>query len=117
MNIEEFTVTAGDQQLRCTLAVPEASLVNDHSGLLLNISATAQFALYDETQNHPTHPFLRAGHYVLSFDLPNHGKRIDAHLAEPIARSGFSRSFAVAGLAITGDSVPVGFLQSGVSRA
>ena len=39
------------------------------------------------------------------------------HLAEPVARSGFSGSFAVAGLAATGDSVPVGFLQSGVSRA
>ena len=73
MNTEEFTVTAGDQQLCCTLAVPEASLVGDHSGLLLNISATAQLALYDGTQNHPTHPFLRAGHYVLSFDLPNRG--------------------------------------------
>ena len=79
MNTEEFTVAAGDQQLRCTLAVPEASLVGDHSGLLLNISATAQLALYDETQNHPTHPFLQAGHYVLSFDLPNHGERINAH--------------------------------------
>lgn len=34
MNTEEFTLTAGNQQLRCTLVAPEASLVGDHSGLV-----------------------------------------------------------------------------------
>ena len=28
------------------------------------------------SQNHPTQPFLDAGHYVLTFDLPHHGDRI-----------------------------------------
>ncbi len=35
------------------------------AGLLVNISATIQYALYDETQNHPVGPFLEAGHYVV----------------------------------------------------
>lgn len=34
MNTEEFTLTAGSQQLRCTLVAPEASLAGDHSGLV-----------------------------------------------------------------------------------
>ena len=34
MNTEEFTLTAGNQQLRYTLAAIEASLVGDHSGLV-----------------------------------------------------------------------------------
>ena len=79
MNIDEFTVNAGLEHLRCTLASPASSCLHEHSGLLLNISATAHYALHDPTQNHPTEPFLEAGHYVLSFDLPHHGERVGAY--------------------------------------
>ena len=34
VNTEEFTLTAGNQQLRCILVAPEASLVGDHLGLV-----------------------------------------------------------------------------------
>ena len=74
MNIDEFTVVAGSEKLKCTLASPAAP--RENPALLLNISATAHYALHDETQNHPTEPFLNAGHYVLSFDLPHHGERV-----------------------------------------
>jgi len=74
MQTEEFTINIGAQQVCCTLAMPEKSC--SQPGLLLNISATAHYALYDETQNHPTELFLDAGHYVLSFDLPHHGARV-----------------------------------------
>ena len=76
MKITEFTVEVGGEDLRCSLAEPEERLVSVDSGLLLNISATRQTALADATQNHPTEPFLAAGHYVLSFDLPHHGERV-----------------------------------------
>ena len=76
MKVEQFTVEASQEKLRCSLAVPEESLRSEDSGLLLNISATAHYALRDPGQNHPTEPFLKAGHYVLSFDLPHHGERV-----------------------------------------
>lgn len=81
MNIDELTVDAGGEKLACWLASPEQSLIGDGSGLLLNISATRQHALHDPTQNHPTQPFLEAGHYVLSFDLPHHGERVRSEYA------------------------------------
>ncbi|MCH2693982.1 MAG: hypothetical protein MK025_04595 [Acidobacteriia bacterium] len=77
MKTEEFIIESGTNQVRCTLALPERSSRSKDSGLLVNISATANYALHDPTQNHPTGPFLEAGHYVLSFDLPHHGERVD----------------------------------------
>lgn len=76
MNITGFVVEVGGEQLNCALASPPKQLISERSGLLLNISATRQIALSDPTQNHPTEPFLEAGHYVLSFDLPHHGERV-----------------------------------------
>ena len=76
MNITEFTVDVGNEKLSCSLASPEKARQSKESGLLLNISATRQTALCDPSQNHPTKPFLEAGHYVLSFDLPHHGERV-----------------------------------------
>lgn len=79
MKVTEFTVDVGKEKLSCSLAEPEERLVSGGSGLLLNISATRQIALSDATQNHPTEPFLAAGHYVLSFDLPHHGQRVKGY--------------------------------------
>tara|TARA_Y100000588_G_scaffold395151_1_gene520550 strand:- start:4368 stop:5132 length:765 start_codon:yes stop_codon:yes gene_type:complete len=77
VNLEEFHVESNDEEVKVTLASPEGEKITDQSGLLINISATAQHAIHDETQNHPTPIFLDAGHYVVSFDLPCHGDRID----------------------------------------
>ena len=79
MNIEEFSVAAGKQRLRCSLASPDSTRAREDSCLLLNVSATAQYALHDSSQNHPTTRFLDAGHYVLSFDLPHHGERVSPY--------------------------------------
>jgi hypothetical protein len=104
MNITDFTVQVGDEELSCSLATPEKARRNDQSGLLLNISATREYALRDPTQNHPTEPFLEAGHYVLSFDLPCHGERIREHGGELI---GMGRAY------LAGDDPFLQFIADG----
>ncbi len=79
MNLEEFLVDSNGERVKVTLASPDAAKETDASGLLMNISATAEHALHDETQNHPTPIFLDAGHHVVSFDLPCHGERVDEY--------------------------------------
>ena len=76
MNITEFTIRSRGEEVTCWLVSPEPSKANKNSSLLLNISATRHYAIHDPGQNHPTKPFLDAGHHVLSFDLPHHGDRI-----------------------------------------
>ena len=76
MNITEFTINSLGEELTCWLVSPDPSKTNNNSSLLLNISATRHDAIHEPTQNHPTQPFLDAGHYVLTFDLPHHGDRI-----------------------------------------
>ena len=84
IDVAEFTITVGDRQFTCALASPEKNRVSEDSGLLLNISATRHYALFDPSQNHPTKPFLDAGHYVLSFDLPHHGEHKASH-SDPVS--------------------------------
>ena len=76
MNITEFTIHSLDEQVTCWLVSPDPSKTSENSSLLLNISATRHYAIHDPGQNHPTKPFLDAGHHVLSFDLPHHGDRV-----------------------------------------
>ena len=70
MNLTEFTVNSRGEEVTCWLASPDPSITNENSSLLLNISATRHYAIHDPSQNHPTQPFLDAGHHILSFDLP-----------------------------------------------
>lgn len=79
MRTEDFIVESGGERVRCILAIPDPARQSAESGLLLNISATAHYALHHPGQNHPTKPFLDAGHYVLSFDLPHHGERVSKY--------------------------------------
>ena len=76
MNITEFTIQSRGEDVTCWLVSPDPSKIRPDSSLLLNISATRHYAIHDPGQNHPTQPFLDAGHHVLSFDLPHHGDRI-----------------------------------------
>ena len=76
MNITEFTINSRGEEVICWLVSPDPSKTNENSSLLLNISATRHYAIHDPSQNHPTKPFLDAGHHVLTFDLPHHGDRI-----------------------------------------
>ena len=84
MDISEFRVEASGEEITCWLVSPESSKLHSNSGLLLNISATRQSALLDPTQNHPTEPFLEAGHHVLSFDLPHHGDRVKQDYSDTV---------------------------------
>lgn len=79
MDLTEFTVDTGSGKLSCTLASPDKKLRSEASGLLLHIGGSRQVALQDPAQNHPTVLFLEAGHYVLSFDLPHHGGRVQQY--------------------------------------
>ena len=76
MNLEEFQIDSNGERLKVTLASPEEGKISKRSGLLINISATAELALKDPVQGTPTPLFLQAGHYVVSFDLPCHGERV-----------------------------------------
>ena len=76
MNITEFTIGSLGEEVTCWLVSPDPSKTSENSSLLLNISATRHYAIHDPGQNHPTKPFLDAGHHVLSFDLPHHGDRV-----------------------------------------
>lgn len=76
MNITEFTINSRGEEVACWLVSPDPSKTSRNPSLLLNISATRHYAIHDPSQNHPTQPFLDAGHHVLSFDLPHHGGRI-----------------------------------------
>lgn len=99
MNITELTVRARSEQVTCWLTSPDPSKLHERSSILLNISATRQDALLNPQQNHPTKPFLEAGHHVLSFDLPHHGDRIDRGTVEsvpPGAANGHLRAMSKA---------------------
>jgi dienelactone hydrolase len=74
MDITNFTVDTKTEKIECSLVSPKNPSKN--AGILLNISATREYALHDPLQSTPTIPFLEAGHYVLSFDLAHHGSRI-----------------------------------------
>ena len=80
MQITEFSVTVGDQVLLCSLAAPEPPIqVAPHPALLLSFSATRQMTLQTAPYDITAKLFTDAGHYVASFDLPNHGDGIDEY--------------------------------------
>jgi len=78
MKITEFSVAVGDDDLTCQLAAPAPpTQVAARPALLLSFSATRQMTLQTEPYDITAKAFTAAGHYVVSFDLPNHGDRID----------------------------------------
>jgi dienelactone hydrolase len=78
MRISDFVVSVGGTPLTCSLAQPDGPLT-PNPALLLTFGMTRQSALTEHPHDLPTRIFLAAGHSVLSFDLPNHGQRVDAH--------------------------------------
>jgi dienelactone hydrolase len=79
MNVTELIAGSGDQQIICSLARPDDGVLADEPALLLSLSSTRQSALEEHPYDIAAKAFLAAGHYVLSFDLPQHGERIDRH--------------------------------------
>lgn len=90
MNITELVAGSGNQQIRCSLARPDAGTMPAEPALLLSFSSTRQSALTEHPYDLAAKTFLAAGHFVLSFDLPHHGERVDRH-GEGIA--GMCRAF------------------------
>ncbi|MSP13803.1 MAG: hypothetical protein EXR62_12715 [Chloroflexi bacterium] len=85
MQTTEFTIDVqGDLpgrvgRLTCSLGIPDNNTLASRPGLLLTFSSTRQNAMSEDPYDIATRIFSKAGHYVLSFDLPNHGERINAY--------------------------------------
>lgn len=77
MKITEIIVATPDGPLACSLAAPDDTPATEPA-LLLTFGMTRQSALTEDPHDLPARIFTGAGHYALSFDLPNHGGRIDA---------------------------------------
>lgn len=77
--IDEFACGSGDHQIMCSLVRTDDVALPADPALLLTFSSTRQSALTEHPYDIPAQTFLAAGHYVLSFDLPHHGERVDRH--------------------------------------
>lgn len=75
MEITEFVVRVEDRQLTCALAAPDAAHLQSQPALVLALGST----LKREQIAPATESFVAAGHYVLTFDLPNHGERANQY--------------------------------------
>ena len=77
MNITDFVVESNGRRITCSLACPASSQLAARPALLLTFASTRQSALTEEPYSLVVKSFLAAGHYAASFDLPNHGERIN----------------------------------------
>ncbi|MSP14177.1 MAG: hypothetical protein EXR62_14625 [Chloroflexi bacterium] len=75
----EFALKAGNHELTCSLMTPPDTKANPNPALLLTFASTRQTALSEAPYDLIVQEFLAAGHSVLTFDLPNHGERIDSY--------------------------------------
>jgi pimeloyl-ACP methyl ester carboxylesterase len=78
--IEEHTVPAPGGGLPVTLISPPAERLSPRPALALVFAADRQYSLFGEVVVAlTTQLLLDAGHRVLTFDLPQHGARVDEH--------------------------------------
>ncbi len=77
MQTEEFNIASEGRELTCALTAPEVPA--SAPALLLTFSGTRQMSTGRHPYDMAAKAFTDAGHYALSFDLPCHGDRIDAH--------------------------------------
>jgi len=75
MKITELLVEIPGGPIMCSLAGPEG-MPAPEPALLLTFATTRRSALAEDPHRLPARIFTEAGHYALSFDLPNHGERI-----------------------------------------
>jgi len=74
---EVFTVRAPMGQRKILLRTPERLAA--HPSLLITLGGPCQRMIDDADYRTVSDIFLAAGHRVASFDLPNHGERVDEH--------------------------------------
>lgn len=77
IHTEEIIISRTGYELRCLLAEPGKDFLADNPALLLNFSSSVEQSIDGPEYRVPGHAFIEAGHRVLSFDLPNHGDRIN----------------------------------------
>ncbi|MCX6049425.1 MAG: hypothetical protein NT075_30360 [Chloroflexi bacterium] len=76
-NITEATLTTTSGPLTYRLHIPSAPQRAANPALLLTFSSTRTASFEETPYDIPAKLFAEAGHYVVSFDLPNHGEQIN----------------------------------------
>ena len=79
MEITEFEVSTDRGSLTCALASPANGEAAVEPALLLSFGGARQGALGEAVHDLAAKLFVQAGHYALSFDLPNHGDLVDKY--------------------------------------
>jgi len=69
----ELTLDVPGGAINATLRTPRQ--LSQHPALLINLGGSAQAALNEQPYRIAADIFLAAGHHVVSFDLPCHGRR------------------------------------------
>jgi dienelactone hydrolase len=75
----EWIVETATGPLTCSLITPPAERMAVAPALLLTFATTRQAALGEPPQDIAARLLAEAGCYVVSFDLPNHGERINGY--------------------------------------
>lgn len=76
---EELVLTVAGREIRPRLVSPPASQLAKDPWLLLNLCGDRELALTTEPYCLGVRLFLSRGHRALSFDLPDHGSRVERH--------------------------------------
>jgi dienelactone hydrolase len=78
-HLTESTLLSPGGPFTYLLHTPVATQRAPHPALLLTFSLTRQASFADPPYNIPARVASEAGHYVASFDLPNHGENINLY--------------------------------------
>ena len=76
---EEIKLDVGTRQISITIISPKKNYLATNATILLTLSMERGQALYDSPYNVVSDIFLENGHRVVSFDLPNHGERVNKY--------------------------------------
>src|SRR5436305_1507735 len=76
--ITEMTIATAVGNVTYRLHTPDAAQRAPQPALLLTFSSTRQTSFHESPYDIPARLFAEAGHYVVSFDLPNHGEQANA---------------------------------------
>ena len=79
MITREFELDRGEYSLACRLDGPDERDIALRPGLVLSLASDRLSSLENPAFSDAATAFVKAGHYALSFDLPNHGDRVDEH--------------------------------------
>jgi pimeloyl-ACP methyl ester carboxylesterase len=78
-NVEEFTILRDGVPLAVRVQSPPPERLARQPMLLVFLSADRASSMPDGRYGAPGKAFLEQGHRIVSFDLPAHGDRVDAH--------------------------------------